>query len=709
MYQSVFLFLSSLNLSIAETTPEDPHLWLENVQGEEALDWVREQNTKSIEAISTGEEFTELQQRLVGIYDSKDRIPYVGKYGEYYYNFWRDADHQRGVWRRTTMESYRTENPEWEIVLDVDALAEKEKENWVWHGANCLPPEETICMIGLSRGGADADVKREFNTTTKAFVKDGFALPEAKSRISWLDEDHLLVGTDFGEGSLTDSGYPRISKIWQRGTELSTAELLKEVSKEDMSVSAYHSHLPGYERTLVYQTLTFYTNRVFLKTKKGLVALDKQDSAMIRLWKNHVLLELREDWTVDGQTYKAGSLLTAPLKPWLKGKKKITILFEPSETTSLLTFTSTKDYLIISTLDDVKSKVVVATPGRKQWTQEPLYGIPQLGQVRVSPIDSATSNEYWLTVRDYITPNSLYVGTVGGTPEKLKSLPEFFDATDIQVSQHFATSKDGTRVPYFQVSHKDAPLDGSNPTLLYGYGGFEISLLPNYSSSIGVAWLEKGGVYVVANIRGGGEYGPRWHQAALKQNRHKAYEDFAAVGEDLVQRKVTSPEKLGIKGGSNGGLLMGNMYTMYPDHWGAIVCQVPLLDMKRYTKLLAGASWVGEYGDPDIPEQWSYLKNYSPYHNIDSEEEYPPMLITTSTRDDRVHPGHARKMSAALEAGNKNVLYYENIEGGHGGSANNEQAAFMSALAYTFLWQQLNKVPVEETVPEEQPSNPTEE
>ena len=579
---------------------------------------------------------------------------------------------------------------------------------WVWHGANCLPPEEVICMIALSRGGADADVKREFNTKTKSFVKEGFSLPEAKSRISWLSEDELLVGTDFGPDSLTNSGYPRISKIWKRGTPLSDAQLLMEISKEDMSVSAYHSHLPGYERTLVYQTITFYTNRIFLKTPKGLVALEKQDSAMLRLWKNHVLLELREDWTVNDQTYKAGSLLTAPLKPWLKGTKKITVLFEPSDTTSLLTFTTTKDNVIISTLDNVQSKVVVATPSWRKWKQEPLQGIPQFGQVRISAIDSAKNNEYWLTVRDYITPDSLYVGTVGKNPEKIKSLPAFFDSTNLNVSQHFATSQDGTKVPYFQVSHKDTPLDGSNTTLLYGYGGFEISLLPSYSPSVGIAWLEKGGVYVVANIRGGGEYGPRWHQAALKEKRHKAYEDFAAVGEDLVQRKVTSTTKIGIQGGSNGGLLMGNMYTTYPDHWGAIVCQVPLLDMKRYTKLLAGASWAGEYGDPEDPKQWSFLKKYSPYHNIDVDKNYPPMLITTSTRDDRVHPGHARKMSAALEAANKNIWYFENIEGGHGGSANNEQASFMRALAYTFLWQKLTR-PNDTTTPVEEPSDPNSE
>ena len=681
--------LTALTTSFADDST-DPHMWLEVVEDEAALEWVKGKNAKSTDQITSAEDFVMLQERLLEIYNSDERIPYVGKTGAFYYNFWRDENHTRGIWRRTTMDSYRSENPEWEVILDLDELAKKEEENWVWHGAQCLMPEEVRCMISLSRGGADADVKREFDVTTKSFIEDGFFLKEAKGRISWVDENTLLVGTNFGEGSLTESGYPRITKQWTRGTPLSEAEVLMEGRKEDISVGSYHSHEPNYERTVVYQGLTFYTNRVFLKGRKGLVQIDKQDSANVDFWKNYLLLELREDWTVDGQTYKSGSLLSAPLKPWLKGKKKITVLFEPTPKTSLSYFTNTKDYLILATLDDVKSKIKILAPSKKQWTEVKIAGIPEFGRLRITPIDQHESNEYWLTVKDFVTPDSLYVGNIdSGIPEKIKSLPEMFDASDFKISQHFATSKDGTSIPYFQVSHKDMVLDGTNPTLLYGYGGFEISLLPYYSPAVGIGWLEKGGVYVVANIRGGGEYGPRWHQAALKENRHRAYEDFAAVGEDLVSRKVASPEKIGIQGGSNGGLLVGNMYTLYPEHWGAVVCQVPLLDMKRYTKLLAGASWAGEYGDPDIPEQWEYIQTFSPYHNIDKEQTYPPILITTSTRDDRVHPAHARKMTAALEEANKNVLYYENIEGGHGGSANNEQAAFMSSLAYTFLWEQL--------------------
>ena len=691
----VLTWLYGTGIALAETPVEDPHLWLEDIDAESSLDWVRARNQRTVDNVANDDGFQTLQDQLMTIYDSKDRIPYVSKQGDYFYNFWKDTDHPRGVWRRTTLESYKSDEPTWETILDLDALSEKENENWVWHGADCLQPAEVLCMVALSRGGADADVKREFSINNKAFVEDGFFLPEAKSEISWVNNDTLLISTDFGEGSLTDSGYPRVTKTWSRGTELSEASTLYEGTQKDVWVGAYHDPQPEYERTIVYQGLTFYSNNMFIQTKDGLVKIDKQESANASLWKNTVLIELREDWTIDGKTYIAGSLLSAPLKKWLRGKKKISVLFTPDEKSSLARFSTTKDHLLLTILRDVKTEIEVWTPSRKAWVQSEVQGIPSMGQLRITPMDANNSNDYWLTVRDYITPNTLYTGSIGleTPPVELKKLPEFFDANNLVVNQHFATSKDGTKVPYFEVARSDVDLDGENPTLLYGYGGFEVSLLPSYSASVGTAWLAKGGVYVVANIRGGGEYGPTWHQAALKENRHRAYEDFAAVGEDLVGRGVTRPSKLGIQGGSNGGLLMGNMYTLYPDHWGAIVCQVPLLDMKRYTKLLAGASWAGEYGNPDVPEEWEFIQTFSPYHNLDASMEHPPMLITTSTRDDRVHPGHARKMTALLESENKDVLYYENMEGGHGGSANNEQAAFMNTLAYSFLWNTLTAEP----------------
>jgi prolyl oligopeptidase len=681
---------------------EDPRLWLEDVEGEQALEWVVAQNEETVAELATSESFTAAKDRLLEIYDSNDRIPGVSERGGYLYNFWRDAEHPRGLWRRTTLDSYRQDEPEWDVLIDIDKLAEDEGENWVYAGVGCLPPEYTMCLVEFSRGGADATVTREFDVNTRSFVEGGFELPEAKGGLSWIDADTVYVNTDFGEGSMTDSGYPRIVKRWKRGTDLSEAEVVYEGKTEDISIGAYHDHEPGYERDFAYQGLTFYTNKVFEVTPKGLWELPKQDSANVNVHKQWVFLELREDWTVGEETFSQGSLLVADYKKFKKGKASWTALFTPSETTSLQGYSFTRDHMVMTVVEDVVNRIEILTPGKKgEWTRSAVEGLPEGAQVSAWPVNAREGNDLWFSVDGYLTPDSLWRGTIGGTPEKLKQTPSWFEESGFAVSQHFATSKDGTRVPYFQIAPKDA--EGTLPTLLYGYGGFEVSLLPGYNGTMGAGWLERGGVYVVANIRGGGEYGPRWHQAALKENRHRAYEDFAAVAEDLVKRGVTTHDTLGAMGGSNGGLLMGNMYTLYPEHWGAIVCSVPLLDMKRYTKLLAGASWAGEYGDPDDPEQWSFIQTFSPYHNIDAEAYYPPILFTTSTRDDRVHPGHARKMAHALVEAGKDVSYYENIEGGHGGAANNDQAAFMRALSYEFLWQRLTAEPAAE-VSEEAPA-----
>ncbi|MCO4747098.1 MAG: S9 family peptidase [Proteobacteria bacterium] len=680
---------------------EDPRLWLEDVESETALEWVKAQNADTVEGFASSEDFAAAKGRLLEIYDSTDRIPGVSKRGEWYYNFWKDADHPQGVWRRTTLASYKTDAPEWDVLLDLDALGAEEDVNWVWSGATCLYPNYDKCLVELSRGGADAGVWREFDVPSKSFVDGGFTLPEAKGSLRWVDENTLYVGTDFGQGSMTDSGYPRIAKRWTRGTELASAETVFEGRAEDISSGAWHDDEPGYERDFVYQGLTFYTNKMFEQTKKGLWELPKQDSAQATVHKDLVLIELREDWEVNGDSFKAGSLIAANYKKYTKGKARFEVLFEPTDTTSLSGFSFTRDHLVLTVLDNVNSRIRVLTPGKTGWTRSEVSGLPEGAQVSAWPVDAREGNKLWFSVDGYLTPSSLWMGEIGGEPEQLKQTPSWFDEAGFEVEQHFATSKDGTKVPYFQISPKGIEEGAATPTLLYGYGGFEVSLLPSYTGTVGAGWLERGGVYVVANIRGGGEYGPRWHQAALKEKRHRAYEDFSAVGEDLVSRGVTTREALGIMGGSNGGLLMGNMYTLYPEQWGAVVCAVPLLDMKRYTKLLAGASWAGEYGDPDVPEQWEYIKTFSPYHNIDADQAYPPILFTTSTRDDRVHPGHARKMAHALMEAGKNVSYYENIEGGHGGAANNDQSAFMRALSYTFLWDTLTGKTSEEPAAEE--------
>ncbi|MCB9681672.1 MAG: S9 family peptidase [Alphaproteobacteria bacterium] len=667
---------------------DDPNLWLEDVTGDEALAWVRARNEASTAEVAADADFEPLKARILSILDATDRIPYVNEMGGSYYNFWRDADHPRGVWRRTTLDSYRTDAPVWDVVFDLDAIAEAEGENWVWKGVDCLRPGFTRCLVSLSRGGADATVVREYDLAARAWVPDGFTLPEAKSDVGWIDQDTLFVGTELGEGSLTSSGYPRQVRRWTRGTPIADAPVVFEGEVEDVASTAWHDPTPGFERDVYLRAPTFFTNQVWVDTRKGRVAIDKPDSATARFYREWVFFTPREDWTVGGATYAAGSLLVARLDRWLKGKRDLEVLFAPDAHTSLDGWTATRHHVLLTTLRDVKSEVVVATPGKKGWTTAPLPGVPALGTVTVSAVDDETSDAYWMHVSDYLTPPTLLLGAIGSGPAApLKHYPARFDTTGLAVAQHFATSKDGTKVPYFEVARADLTLDGTAPTLLYGYGGFEVSLQPGYKPEAGVAWLEKGGVYVVANIRGGGEYGPSWHHAALKENRHKAYEDFEAVAEDLIARKVTSTPHLGILGGSNGGLLMGNMYARRPDLWGAIVCAVPLLDMKRYSHLLAGASWMGEYGDPDDPEQWSFIQGFSPYHMVRSDVDYPPILFVTSTRDDRVHPGHARKMAARLIGWDKDVSYYENIEGGHGASANNAQAAFMAALEYTWLWQ----------------------
>jgi prolyl oligopeptidase len=670
----------------------DPYIWLEDVTGDKPLEWVKLRNMESRKELEEAPGFKALKVDLLAILDSRARIPYVSKRGPYYYNLWRDAKNPKGVWRRTTLDEYRKAEPTWDVIIDVDVLAKQEHENWVWRSAQLLKPAYRRALVSLSRGGADATVIREFDMESRSFVKDGFQLSEAKSGVSWIDENHVYVGTDFGPGSLTSSGYARVAKLWTRGTPLKEARTVFEGQPTDVSVRAYFDNTKGFERHFVSRAIAFYKSELFLRKPDGTLSkVEVPEDASSDVNFEWLTVELRTPWTVGAQTYPAGALLAARFDDFMRGKRELTVLYDPTPTTSLAGYSWTRHHVILNVLDDVKNSLSVLTPGPDGWKRYSLAGAPPFARVSASAIDPEESDEYFMEVSGYLTPSSLLYGRVGQPAEKLKQLPTFFDATGLEVSQHFATSKDGTRVPYFQISPKRMPLDGARPTLLYGYGGFEVSMTPGYSASVGRGWLSQGGVYVVANIRGGGEYGPRWHQAALKQNRLRAYEDFAAVAEDLITRKLTSPRYLGSQGGSNGGLLTGNMFTLYPHLFGAVVCQVPLLDMRRYSKLLAGASWMAEYGDPDKPEEWQFIKTFSPYHNVRADVKYPPILFTTSTRDDRVHPGHARKMLARMREMGHDVRYYENIEGGHGGAANNEQIAHMQALAYTFLTAKLKQ------------------
>ncbi len=670
---------------------DDPYLWLENVSGEKALDWVRERNAVSTGKLESSPGFPSLQDRLLTILNSRDRIPAVAKHGKFYYNFWRDDKNVRGLWRRTTLEEYKESNPAWETVLDLDQLASQEKENWVWHGYTVLEPACDRCLVELSRGGADAAVVREFDLTHRRFLPGGFTVSEAKTDIAWRNRDELYIGTDFGPGSLTSSGYPRVIKEWRRGTPLSEAVTVFEGRPEDVSVSAAVEHDHGRVYEMIHRGVTFFSGQTFLRRGDQWVQIEKPADAIVETFGRFLLLRLRSDWSINGKSFAAGSLLAENLDAYLRGTRELPVLFEPTERTSLSSITGTKHYLGLTELDNVHSKPYWLRFARGQWERAPMAA-PAFGTVSVSGIDENESDDYFMSLTDFLTPSSLYLGVAGKSePEKIKSLPAFFNADGLEIRQFDATSRDGTRVPYFQVARKGIRLDGGNVTLLNGYGGFEISMLPNYNPFIGTAWLERGGVYVLANIRGGGEFGPKWHEAARKQNRQRAYDDFISVAENLIKRGVTSPKHLGIEGRSNGGLLMGVMLTERPDLFGAVHCGSPLLDMRRFNKLLAGASWMDEYGDPDKPEDWAYIQKYSPYQNARAGKQYPPILITTSTRDDRVHPGHARKMAARLAEKGHEVLYYENTEGGHGAAANNKQSAFMEALAYTFLWNELSR------------------
>ena len=693
-----FLALAMLSLPplSAATTPatpppDDPYLWLEDVEGAKPLEWVEAQNKVSLAELTAAPGYQALYDRLLAINDSRARIPAVVKRGAFYYNFWQDKTNPRGLWRRTTPEDYRNDNPKWETVLDLDALARDEKQNWVWSAPVPLYPNYDRYLLRLSRGGGDATVVREFDLATKTFVKaQPFDLPEGKNSVTWLDRDTLFVGTNFGPGALTDSGYPRTVKLWRRGTALADAPLVFAGEATDVAVNGYVTNEPGYHREFIRRAITFYTSETYLHEAGKLTKLELPLDAQPGTYRDQITVELRSAWTTGGRTYPAGALLAMNYARFLKGERDFAFLFTPGPRTSLVGTSDTRNHLIVNELDNVRNRLYTLTlRADGGWQRTPLAA-PAFGTVSANAVDSDESDEFFLSVTDFLTPSTLAIGTIGHDARTvLKQLPGFFDKTGLAITQHEALSKDGTRVPYFQVARENLALDGKNPTLLYGYGGFEVSMTPSYSGGIGAAWLEQGGVYILANIRGGGEFGPGWHQAALKPNRQRAYDDFAAIAEDLIARKVTSPAHLGIQGGSNGGLLMGVMLTQRPELFGAVVCQVPLLDMKRYHLLLAGASWMGEYGNPDVPAEWDYISRYSPYQKVVAGKKYPRTLLMTSTRDDRVHPGHARKMAAKLADQGHDVLYYENTEGGHGGAANNAQRARMTALAFTFLQKQL--------------------
>jgi prolyl oligopeptidase len=685
--------ISLANAPLHAQEVDDPFLWLENVESERALAWVAEHNAASLDELTSHPAYTPIYDDLLEIITSDDRIPFPSIAGERLYNFWSDEEHERGIWRWTSWESYLAGNDvAWETVLDIDALAEAEGVPWAFRGANCLPPEDRICLVNLSRGGSDATEVREFDRESGAFIEDGFFLPEAKSAIAWVDENTLLVGTDFGEGSLTTSGYARVLKRWRRGTPLTEAAPVFEAEPTDMGVYAGTIETSDTTYNVVYHRPSFFEGTVFLVRGDDLVELALPLDATPTVMGDHIVVFLRTPWEVGGQTHPVGSLVAMPFDEFLDGGRDFDVVVESTDRAIVQWATSTRDFLLVSVLDNVRGELWKYRLRDGRWEGEKVP-TPDLGNVSVaarSPYD----NRFFFTYSSFLQPTTLYLSDADGSVREVRQLPSMFDAGELVTEQSEAVSRDGTRIPYFVVHRADMPLDSANPTLLYAYGGFEISMTPRYNTVTGAAWLERGGVYVVANIRGGGEFGPAWHRAALKENRQRAYDDFIAVSEALISRGITSPEHLGIMGGSNGGLLVGVAFTQRPDLYDAVAVQVPLLDMKRYNKLLAGASWMAEYGNPDVPEEWEYIRKYSPYQNLHPDREYPRVLITTTTRDDRVHPGHARKMAAKMEAQGHPFFYFENTEGGHGSGVTPEQRARMSALTYAYFWKQLSRSPI---------------
>jgi prolyl oligopeptidase len=684
--------LPAPNVSPASAA-EDPFLWLEDVNGPRAMAWVKAENAKTLAVLENDPHFAGFYADALQLAEAKDRIPVPSFVRNQIYNYWQDESHVRGIWRRTTLDDFSQAEPAWETVLDLDALSAAEKANWVWEGADCRWPEERRCLLLLSDGGEDAVTVREFDLVTKQFVPGGFALPRGKQDTAWEDDDTLLVSREWVPGEMTASGYPYVVKRLKRGQPLSSAVEIYRGKPSDISVNPLVLHDgDGNRVTLILRGVTFFTGEYYVLTPGGLrqlaVPLKSDVSALVA---GRLLLTLREDWTVNGRTFAQGSLVAVNLSDAIAdpANLKPVLVYAPGPRESLDQVAATKSRLVLTAYHDVKGRAFISTPAAGgAWTSSPL-DLPD--DATISLVDANMRDERaFLSVTSFLTPTTLWLtDAASGSLNVVKSLPPRFDASNDVVEQREATSKDGTKVPYFIVHPKNMKYDGSNPTILYAYGGFQVSMTPSYSSAMGKLWLERGGVYVLANIRGGGEFGPAWHEAGLTVHRERVYDDFAAVARDLIATGVTSPRRLGIQGGSNGGLLMGVEFTQHPELWHAVDIQVPLLDMLRYEKIAAGASWVGEYGSVSNPEQRAFLASISPYDNIKAGVKYPEPFIWTTTKDDRVGPQHARKFAAKLSAMGIPYLYYEVIEGGHGSGANLKERAHTTALEMTYFTRKL--------------------
>lgn len=689
--KNIILSILTLFMTIQNIVAQnnDKYLWLEDVDSKASLDWVEQKNKATLDVLTAQPLYKKIYNKNLEILNSTDRIVNPSLRGEYIYNFWQDKTNERGIWRRTNKKDYLNGKPKWETLIDIDALSKKDNIKWVYKGSSGLYPNYDKYLVSLSKGGGDAVIVKEYDVNKKSFVENGFSLPEAKGSVSYWDENTLIVSTNFGEGTMTTSGYPKQVKLWKRGTDLKNAQLLIDGESTDVSVSGYKLRDNDKNYLMVQRGITFYTSNTYIWMNDKLIKLDLPDDANINdLINNQLIINLKSDWEVNGSTYKQGSLISLNFTQLINGIKEVKTILVPDQYSSIEATSTTKNKLLVTILKNVRSELYVYTYQKDKWTKVKVPA-PDFGTLNIGSVDEFT-DDYFFYFQNFLTPSSLYFADASTNKLKIiKSLPSYYDSKKFTVNQYKVKSKDGTMIPYFVVSAKDMKLNSKNPTLLYAYGGFESSSLPYYSGITGANWLENGGVYVLANIRGGGEYGPKWHQAGLKEKRQNIYDDFHAIAQDLINKKITSNQHLGIMGGSNGGLLVGVAFTQRPDLYNAVVCAVPLLDMKRYNKLLAGASWMGEYGDPDKPEEWAYIQKYSPYHNLKENQKYPEVFFTTSTRDDRVHPGHARKMVAKMtDMGNK-VYYFENTEGGHAGSSTNDQRAKSIALQYAYLFMKL--------------------
>jgi len=687
----VLAAIASLGLAVAGA---DPFLWLEDIEGKRALTWVQQQNARSLQRLTSDTRYQPAYSQALSILEDRSRIPYGSLRGGFVYNFWQDDQHIRGLWRRTPLASYETANPSWETLLDVDALSQAEGRMWVYKGVDCQPDNGPRCLISLSDGGQDAQVVREFDVRSRSFVTDGFVLPEAKSDVTWKDADTLLVATNFGAGSLTESGYPYIVREWHRGQPLSQArEIYRGAVHDVLAAPARLDGDRGEHLLAIARARTFFsTDYLLVGTGQPAAALQpmtlppKVDLQGISA--GELVFLIRQDWQISGQAFQSGSLLSMPLAAVTSARPPIRVLRVPGPRDSIEQVAVTHSGVLVAQYSNVKGRLLRLQFDGQAWHATDI-ALPANGSVGIATAEERSDTAF-VTYEDFLQPATLYqVAVPSDRATPIKNLSQKFDAARFTVEQLTASSRDGTQVPYFVVRPKHFVADGSAPTLLYGYGGFEVSMLPSYLGTTGKLWLERGGVYVLANIRGGGEFGPAWHEAGLKTHRQVVYDDFIAVATDLIARRITSTRRLGIEGGSNGGLLMGVMLTQRPELFHAAVVQVPLLDMLRFDQLLAGASWVDEYGSPQVPQERAWLERMSPYQNLHFRQDYPEVFILTSTKDDRVHPGHARKYAAKLESLHMPYLYYENVEGGHSAAADLRERARRLALEFVYLSQRL--------------------